>query len=151
MHHDIWDFDLPPAPVLVDLTVNGKKVPALVQTGKVGYLYILNRETGKPVFGIKETPVAQSTVPGEATSPTQPIPVKPAAIGRHSYDAADLVTAEDTNEEHAKACRELVEKSGGKLYNTGPFTPWVYRAPGAPPVSSVMFPALSRSAAPTVS
>ena len=140
VHHDIWDFDLPPAPVLVDLTVNGKKVPALVQTGKVGYLYVLNRETGKPVFGIKETPVAQSTVPGEFTSPTQPIPLKPPAIGRHSFDAADLVTAEDTNEEHAKACRELVEKSGGKLYNAGPFTPWVYRAPGAPPVSSVMFP-----------
>ena len=140
VHHDIWDFDLPPAPVLVDLAVNGKKVPALVQTGKVGYLYVLNRETGKPIFGIKETPVAQSTVPGEATSPTQPIPVKPPAIGRHSFDMADLVTAEDTNEEHAKACHDLVEKSGGKLYNTGPFTPWVYRAAGAPPVSSVMFP-----------
>lgn len=140
VHHDLWDFDLPPAPSLIDITVDGKKIPALVQTGKVGYLYVLNRETGKPVFGVKETPVPQSTVPGESTSPTQPIPLKPPPIGKHSYAASDLVTADDTNEEHAQACRELVEKSGGKLYNAGPFTPWVYRAPGAPPVSSVIFP-----------
>jgi quinoprotein glucose dehydrogenase len=52
----------------------------------------------------------------------------------------DLVTAADTTEEHAKACRDLVEQSGGTLYNEGPYTPWVYRAPGAPPVSSVIFP-----------
>lgn len=140
VHHDIWDMDLPPAPSLIDITVNGTKIPALVQTGKVGYLYILNRETGQPIFGVKETPVAQSMVPGEFTSPTQPIPLKPPAIGRHSFVASELVTAQDTNEEHAAACRDLVEKSGGKLYNAGPFTPWAYRAPGAPPVSSVIFP-----------
>jgi len=139
VHHDIWDMDLPPAPVLLDITVRGRKIPALAQTGKVGYVYILNRVTGEPVFGMKETTVPQSQVPGEQTSPTQPIPVKPPAIGRHSYSAADVVTAEDTNEEHAQACRELVEKSG-PIYNEGPFTPWVYRAPGAPPASSMIFP-----------
>src|SRR6185436_15228597 len=112
----------------------------LAQTGKVGYMYILNRVTGEPVFGIDEKPVAQSTVPGEHTAATQPIPVKPAQLSRHEFDAAkDLVTADDTNEEHAKACAEFAEKSG-PLYNAGPFTPWVYRAPGEPPVSSVIFP-----------
>jgi quinoprotein glucose dehydrogenase len=139
VHHDLWDFDLPPAPGLLDVTVNGRKIPILAQTGKVGYMYILNRVTGKPVFGIKETPVPQSKVPGEHTSPTQPIPVKPPPFGRMSFKMSDLVTAQDTTPEHAAACRDLVEKSGG-VYNAGPFTPWVYRAPGAPPTSSVIFP-----------
>jgi quinoprotein glucose dehydrogenase len=103
-------------------------------------MYILNRITGEPVFGIDEKPVAQSAVPGEHTSPTQPIPVKPAQLARHSFDpATEMVTAADTNEAHAKACADLAEKSG-PLHNDGPFTPWVYRAPGAPPVSSVIFP-----------
>lgn len=139
VHHDLWDFDLPPAPGLIDVTVNGKKIPILAQTGKVGYMYILNRVTGKSVFGIKETPVPQSKVPGEWSAPTQPIPVKPPPFGRMSFKPEDLVTAADTNEEHAAACRDLMEKSGG-LQNEGPFTPWAYRAPGAPPVSSVIFP-----------
>jgi quinoprotein glucose dehydrogenase len=139
VHHDQWDFDLPPAPVLLDVTIKGKKVPLLAQTGKVGYMYILNRVTGEPIFGIDEKPVPASKVPGEHSSPTQPIPNKPRPFGRMSFTMADLVTAQDTTEEHAKACRDLVERSGG-LYNDGPFTPWVYRAPGAPPTSSVIFP-----------
>lgn len=139
VHHDVWDFDLPPAPALLDVTINGKKVPVLAQTGKVGYMYILNRVTGEPIFGIKETPVPQSQVPGEQLSPTQPIPVKPPPFGRMSFSLDDLVTAADTNEEHAEACRDLVAKSGG-AHNQGPFTPYAWRAPGAPPVSSVIFP-----------
>ena len=139
VHHDLWDMDLPPAPVLLDVTVNGKLTPVLAQTGKVGYVYILNRVTGEPVFGVKETPVPQSKVPGEFTSATQPIPVKPPALGRHSFKMEDLVTAADTNEAHAKACQNLAAKSG-TLVNEGPFTPWVYRAAGAPPTSSVIFP-----------
>jgi glucose dehydrogenase len=139
VHHDLWDFDLPPAPPLLDVTVNGKKTPVLAQTGKVGYMYVLNRVTGQPVFGVEEKPVPQSKVPGEWSAPTQPIPLKPPPYGRMGFKMEDLVTAEDTSEEHAKACRELVEQSGG-VYNEGPFTPWVYRAPDAPPVSSVIFP-----------
>ncbi len=139
VHHDLWDFDLPPAPGLIDVTVDGKKIPILAQTGKVGYMYILNRVTGEPVLGIKENPVPQSKVPGEQSSPTQPIPVKPPPFGRMSFSMDDLVTAADTTEEHAKFCRDLVERSGG-VENQGPFTPWVYRAPGAPPHSSVIFP-----------
>jgi glucose dehydrogenase len=139
VHHDLWDFDLPPAPPLLDVTIKGKKVPVLAQTGKVGYMFILNRLTGEPVFGVEEKPVPQSKVPGEWTSATQPIPVKPPPFGRMSFKMEDLVTAEDTTEEHAKYCRELVDRSGG-VYNEGPFTPWVYRAPDAPPTSSVIFP-----------
>ena len=139
VHHDTWDFDLPPAPGLMDIVIHGKKTPILAQAGKVGYMYILNRETGKPIFGIEEKPVPQSQVPGEFSSPTQPIPVKPPPFGRMSYKPEDLVTADDTTPEHAAACKDLVERSGG-LHNEGPFTPWVYRAPGAPPVSSVIFP-----------
>jgi quinoprotein glucose dehydrogenase len=132
-------MDLPPAPVLLDVTVKGKSVPVLAQTGKVGYVYILDRVTGKPVFGVNEQPVPQSKVPGEFTSLTQPFPVKPPALGRHSFKMEDMVTAADTTEAHAKACRDLAEKSG-TLVNEGPFTPWVYREAGAPPTSSVIFP-----------
>jgi quinoprotein glucose dehydrogenase len=139
VHHDIWDMDLPPGPVLLDITRNGKKIPILAQSGKTGYLYILDRVTGKPIFGINEVPVPQSGVPGEVTAPTQPVPVKPPPIGRHSFTLADLVTAEDTTEAHAKACRDLAERSGLQS-NQGPYTPWVYRAPGAPPVTTVNFP-----------
>jgi glucose dehydrogenase len=144
VHHDLWDFDLPPTPVLLDVGVNGrgvnrKKVPIIAQSGKVGFMHILNRETGEPVFGIKETPVTASQVPGEQSAPTQPIPVKPPPLVRMSFTMDDLVTAADTTEEHAKACRDFVEKAGG-VYNVGPFTPWLYHESGAPPKSSVIFP-----------
>jgi glucose dehydrogenase len=139
VHHDLWDFDLPPTPVLLDVTVNGTKVPIIAQSGKVGFMHILNRETGKPVFGINETPVTASQVPGEQSAPTQPIPVKPPPLVRMSFTMDDLVTAADTTEEHARACRDFVEKAGG-VYNSGPFTPWLFHEPGAPPKSSVIFP-----------
>jgi quinoprotein glucose dehydrogenase len=139
VHHDLWDYDLPPAPALIDVTVQGKKVPALAQATKSGYLYILDRVTGKPVFGVEERPVLPSKVPGEQSSPTQPIPVKPPPIARVSYKPEDIVTAADTNEEHARFCRDLAERSGG-LYNEGPFTPYLYKEPGAKTQSTVLFP-----------
>ena len=113
IHHDLWDHDPPAPPGLFDVVLNGRRIPALGVTTKSGYLYILNRETGRPIFGVEERPVPKSDVPGEWTSPTQPIPVKPSALARVSYTAADLVTAADTNAEHAKACADLVEKIGG--------------------------------------
>ena len=139
IHHDIWDWDLPPAPGLIDIVRNSKKIPALAQVTKSGWMFILDRVTGKPVFGVEERPVPQSDVPGEASWPTQPFPLKPPELARHSYKAEDLVTAEDTTPEHAQACREIVEKSGG-LYNAGPYTPYLYRAPGEPPKSTIAFP-----------
>jgi quinoprotein glucose dehydrogenase len=129
IHHDLWDHDPPAPPGLFDVVENGRTIPALGLTTKSGYLYILNRETGQPIFGVEERRVPASDVPGESASPTQPIPVRPPALARVSYTAADLVTAGDTTPEHAQACAELVEKIGG-VYNAGPFTPWRYRAPG---------------------
>jgi len=139
VHHDLWDYDLPPAPALLDATVNGRRVSMLAQVTKSGYMYLLDRVTGKPVFGVEERPVPASHAPGEQSSPTQPIPLKPPEIARHSFKPEDMVTAADTNEEHAKFCRELAERSGG-LYNEGPFTPYVYREPGGQSPSTVLYP-----------
>jgi len=140
VHHDLWDMDLPPAPILLDITVNGRRIPALVQTGKLGLVFILNRVTGEPVFGVEERPVPQSDAPGEFTALTQPFPVKPSMLGKHDYQPEDLITAADTTEAHAAACRDLIQKSGGRLINNGPYTPWAYREPGAPPRTAINFP-----------
>jgi glucose dehydrogenase len=145
IHHDIWDYDLPPSPGLIDIVQNGKKIPALALVGKTGLVYILDRVTGKPVFGVEERPVPKSDVPGEETWPTQPFPLKPPPLSRMSYKPEDIVTAADTNEEHAKACQALVERSGG-VYNQGPFTPWLFRPDGAPPRSTINFPGINGGA-----
>jgi quinoprotein glucose dehydrogenase len=138
VHHDLWDYDLPPAPVLVDIVVKGKKIPALAQIGKSGWMFILNRITGKPVFGVEERPVPKGDVPGEWYSPTQPFPVKPTGLTRTSMKREDLVTAEDTTPEHAKACQELWDRNG--LFNDGPFTPWAFHEEGGPSRITVSFP-----------
>ena len=139
VHHDLWDYDLPSSPTLLDVNVDGEIVPVLAQTAKTGYMYILNRVTGEPVFGIEEVPMPPTSVPEDQASLTQPVPVKPPPLARVSYSPEDLVTAEDTNAEHAAFCAELVERSGG-FYNAGPFTPYVFREEGAPPYSTVIFP-----------
>lgn len=80
VHHDVWDLDTNSAPTLVDLPKDGQTVPALVQTSKQGFLYVLNRETGEPIFPIEERPVPQSDVPGEHTAPTQPYVALPERV-----------------------------------------------------------------------
>jgi glucose dehydrogenase len=139
IHHDLWDQDLPPAPSLVDIDHDGKKIPALAEIGKAGWMFILNRETGKSVFGVEERPVPKGDVPGEWYSPTQPFPVKPPALARTTYSADDIVTADDTTPEHAAACAALAAKAGGFL-NQGPFTAWNFHEEGAPPKSTIQFP-----------
>jgi len=139
IHHDLWDADPPAPPALFDISRNGRLVPALSLTTKSGYLYLLNRETGQPIFGVDERPVPPSDVPGELAFPTQPFPVKPAPIARTSYTTEDLVTAADTTPEHARACAELVQKIGG-VRNAGPFTPWGYRAEGGGTAATLVFP-----------
>ena len=139
IHHDLWDHDPPAPPGLFDITRNGRTVPALAVTTKSGYMYILNRETGEPIFGVEERRVPESDVPGEHAFPTQPIPMKPPPLARGGYKRGDLVTAADTTAEHAKACAELIEKSGG-VFNAGPFTPWRYRREGAQPTVTLTFP-----------
>ena len=90
-HHDIWDFDPPTAPILVDIVADGRPVKAVVQLTKQGFAFVLDRETGEPVWPIEERPVPKSDVPGEWTSPTQPFPTKPAAIERQGVTEDDLV------------------------------------------------------------
>jgi quinoprotein glucose dehydrogenase len=140
VHHDLWDSDLPPAPGLVDITRNGKKIPALAVIGKPALMFILDRTTGKPVFGVEERPVPKGDVPGEWYSPTQPFPVKPPQLARNSFNKeTDMVTPEDTTPEHVKACEELWVRAGG-YYNAGPYTPFLYHEEGAPPRSTLQFP-----------
>ena len=139
VHHDIWDFDLPAPPALLDVEVDGDTVPVLALAGKTGYMYILNRETGKSVFGIEERPVPTSDVPGERSSPTQPIPIKPPPIAKVDFDPSDIVRPEDTSPEHAAFCREVYEQSGG-FENAGSYTPYNYRPPGTEVSSTIVFP-----------
>ena len=139
IHHDLWDADPPAPPSLFDIVGNGRTTPALALTTKSGYMYLLNRENGQPIFGVEERAVPASDVPGEATFPTQPFPVKPAPIARVGYEPADLVTASDTTPDHASACAELVEKVGG-VVNAGPFTPWRFRGDGRATPSTLVFP-----------
>jgi len=139
IHHDLWDSDLPAPPTLVDARVKGRRVEALAETGKTGLMYILDRHTGRPVFGVDEKPVAKGDVPGEWYAPTQPIPRKPVALSRKTWDERDIVSAADTGEAHAAACRKLLADYGG-FYNAGPFTPYFLREEGRPPKASINLP-----------
>src|SRR6266550_2247976 len=78
VHHGVWDYDLPAAPVLCNIKVNGKQIKAVAQITKTGFCFVFDRVTGKPVWPIEERPVPQSTIPGERSSPTQPVPTRPA-------------------------------------------------------------------------
>jgi len=124
IHHDLWDWDLPAPPSLFDVVKDGKTIPALAETGKPGFMYILNRETGEPIHGVYERAVASADVPGEWYSPTQPIPVKPAQLNRGNWTKDDIVTAKDTTPEHVAACHALLDSYGGNFYNAGSFTPF---------------------------
>ena len=115
-HHDIWNYDLPSAPALVNMTVNGKPVKALVELSKQGYAYVLDRVTGEPVWPIEERAVPASDVPGERAWPTQPHPTKPAAFDYQGFNENDLI--DFTPELRAEAIRIAHQ------YRLGPvFTP----------------------------
>jgi quinoprotein glucose dehydrogenase len=90
VHHNIWDYDLPAQPALVTVRHGGKMVDAVAQVAKTGFTFLLNRETGKPLFPVEERPVPASDVPGEAAWPTQPYPVKPPPFARQSMRREEL-------------------------------------------------------------
>ena len=90
VHHDIFDYDVTGAPALVDAVKDGRKIPAVAQIPKMGLLFILDRMTGKPVFGVEERPVPSSDVPGEQTSPTQPFPIKPLPLARTTMTREEI-------------------------------------------------------------
>jgi quinoprotein glucose dehydrogenase len=91
VHHGIWDNDIPCAPILIDIVVDGRAIKAVAQPTKQAFLYVFDRVTGEPVWPIEERPVPQGDVPGEWYSPTQPFPTKPPAYGRQGVTAADLI------------------------------------------------------------
>ncbi|WP_338240770.1 PQQ-binding-like beta-propeller repeat protein [Aurantiacibacter hainanensis] len=140
IHHDLWDWDLPAPPVLVDVEKDGETIPALAQTGKPGLMYILDRRTGEPVHGVNEMLVARADVPGEWYSPTQPIPVAPEPLSRMWWTPDDVVTEADTNAEHVAACHALLDSYGGSFFNAGPFTPFFLHEEGDPPRASINLP-----------
>jgi len=115
VHHDIWNFDNPAAPVLLDVVVDGRPVPIAVETTKQGFAYTFNRETGEPVWPMEERPVPQSEIPGEQLSPTQPFPTKPAAFELQGLTEDDLI---DFTPELRQAALEIVENYRiGPLFN----------------------------------
>ena len=119
VHHDLWDFDLPAAPTLIDVKRGGRTIPALAVMTKFTTLFLFDRVTGEPIYGIDERPVPKSTVPGEAAWPTQPFPRKPPPLGRTTFDpATDFYSL---TPDHAAFCKDLWAKNG--MYTQGPFTP----------------------------
>ena len=116
VHHGIWDMDIPCAPILADITINGQTVKAVAQPTKQAFLYVLDRVTGRPIWPMEERPVEQSTVPGEKTSPTQPFPTKPPAYDRQGFLSDYLI--DFTPELRAEALKVV------SRYKIGPiFTP----------------------------
>jgi quinoprotein glucose dehydrogenase len=117
VHHDIWDYDVSSPPNLVTLRRDGREIPAVVQVTKMGFMFVLDRLTGKPLFPVEERPVPQSSVPEEATWPTQPFPVKPPPLARI------LVTLDDITKVTPESRQYCLENFGstlpGRIYN-----PW---------------------------
>ena len=116
VHHDLWDFDNAAPPALVTVTRNGASIPAVIQTGKSGMLYVLDRTTGTPVFPVEERPVPPSSVPGEIASPTQPFTTVTPPLVPLQYSAQD---AWGPTPEAKAACHDIL----AALRNDGPFTP----------------------------
>ena len=114
IHHDIWDYDPPTAPVLAELEVDGEIIPAAIQVTKQGMVYTLNRVTGEPVWPIEERAVPQTTIPGEQTSLTQPFPTKPAPFERIGLSEDDLL--DWTPEIKEEAIRLLNQYTYGPVY-----------------------------------
>jgi len=120
VHHDIWNYDTPQVPVLMDVTVDGEDIPAVVQVTKQAFAYAFNRETGEPIWPIEERPVPNALMPGEQLSPTQPFPTKPAAYDMQGLTHDDLI---DFTPELRQAAIDALED-----FVIGPlFTPPLHR------------------------
>jgi quinoprotein glucose dehydrogenase len=123
VHHGIWDYDTVAPPILLDITQNGRRIKAVAQVTKQAFTYVFDRATGQPVWPIEERPVAQSDVPGEKTSPTQPFPAKPAAFDRQGVALDHLI---DFTPELNREAREMAAQ-----YKLGPlYTPPIISGTG---------------------
>ena len=135
VHHPLWDFDLSSAPILADITVNGRAIKAVALPSKQSFLYVFDRATGQPVWPIEERAVPVSTVPGEKSSPTQPYPTKPPAYARQNMTSDELL--DFTPELRAKALEISKKYALAKL-----FDPLVLSKPEGPYKSLLMSSAL---------
>ncbi len=132
IHHGLWDRDIPAAPVLADIMVDGKRIKALAQPTKQAWLYVLNRETGEPVWPIEERPVPRGDVPGEWYSPTQPYVTKPPAFDRQGITEDDLI--DFTPALRSEALNLVSNYRLGPLYTPPALSKW----PG--PLATLMLP-----------
>ena len=114
VHHDLFDYDNPASPILADLTVDGRRIRAVVQVTKQAFAYVLDRVTGEPVWPIEERPVPPSTVPGEKASPTQPFPTRPPPFDRQGITVDDLI--DFTPELRAEAVAIMKQHVAGPVF-----------------------------------
>jgi quinoprotein glucose dehydrogenase len=132
VRHGLWDWDLPCAPMLYDMQIGGRTIKALAQPAKSAFLFVLNRETGEPIWPIEDRPVPQSNVPGEKTSPTQPFPTRPLPFDRQGFTVDDLL--DFTPALRAQAVEQI------KAYRIGPlYTPPALATPDGP-IATLMLP-----------
>jgi quinoprotein glucose dehydrogenase len=115
VHHDLWDYDAVGPATLGTITVNGRRIKALMQPSKTAFVYVFDRATGKPVWPIEERPVPRSTVPGEVTARTQPFPTKPPAFDRQGFSESDLI--DYTPELRARAREKVKGLAMGPLFS----------------------------------
>lgn len=115
VHHDVWNYDTPTAPVLLDVNINGQKVPAVAQATKQAFVYAFNRLTGEPLWPIEERPVPQSRIPGEKLAPTQPFPTKPAPFDMQGLTHDNLI--DFTPALRAAAIDAIEDYEIGPLFN----------------------------------
>ena len=118
VHHDLWDYDLAAPPALFDIRRAGRVIPAVAQITKMGLLFVFDRVTGEPVYGMEERPVPQTAIPGEVTAKTQPFPVKPPPLAKNTFRLEEMY---DRSPEHARFCKELFETNHMQI--GVPYTP----------------------------
>ncbi|PWU03094.1 MAG: pyrroloquinoline quinone-dependent dehydrogenase [Bacteroidetes bacterium] len=116
VHHDLWDYDIAAQPMLVDITRNGRKIPAVVVGTKMGHIFVLNRENGQKLFPVAEKPMPATDIAGETSWPTQPVPVLPAPLGIQKISKEDAWGLDS-------ASKLAAEKRISQYINKGPFTP----------------------------
>jgi quinoprotein glucose dehydrogenase len=118
VHHDIWDYDLAAPPALFDIRRGGRVIPAVAQITKMGLLFVFDRVTGEPVYGMEERRVPQTEVPGEVTAKTQLFPLRPLPLAKNTFRPEDMY---NKSPEHARFCKELF--AGNQMKIGGPYTP----------------------------
>ncbi len=139
VHHDLWDIDMSHAGPLIPVNAPDGRHMALANIGKSSLFFLVDAADGEPVHAVAEVAVPRGDVPGEYYHPTQPIPVITPPLSRVSMTYADIVSADDTNAAHATACLAMWDRAGGYI-NQGIYTPFMYRAAGAPVASTIQFP-----------